>query len=425
MAVSDDVRRAVLDKIDENEVVDLALELGGIPSPTGSEGEVANRIHEWLSAEGFDPRKVAALPDRPNVATRIRGAGNGPSLMLNGHMDTSIGHTDLYTTPSAADPIFHLSRREGDTLIGNGVVNNKGIVSTWMLAAKALKDAGVQLSGDLILAMVVGEISVEPVDEFQPPEFISKDIGARYLVSRGWTADYAVVAEGTNFAMTWVEAGKVFFKIRVLGVDPPVYTPYVPHPTTAAESPSAVVRATEAIRAIEEWATRYQKENEWHGEGGVVVPKVSVNAIRGGLPHKVTKTPAVCDVYIDVRTNPDQNPRDVERELKAVLDASGVPTIVEPFLWRRGYQATGIEPVTKAITTAHGAVLGGEPAERTIPHTSMWRDSNPLNEAGIPTVCYGPGVSTAGGKFAIDIAALTAAAKIYALIAMETCGVAD
>jgi hypothetical protein len=55
----------------------------------------------------------------------------------------------------------------------------------------------------------------------------------------------------------------------------------------------------------------------------------------------------------------------------------------------------------------------------------MWRDSNPLNEAGIPTVVYGPGMSTAGGKFAIDIDALVDAARVYALTAMEVCEVVD
>ena len=55
----------------------------------------------------------------------------------------------------------------------------------------------------------------------------------------------------------------------------------------------------------------------------------------------------------------------------------------------------------------------------------MWRDSNVFNEAGIPTVVYGPGISTAGGKFAIDIDVLVAAARIYALTAVELCGLEE
>jgi hypothetical protein len=52
----------------------------------------------------------------------------------------------------------------------------------------------------------------------------------------------------------------------------------------------------------------------------------------------------------------------------------------------------------------------------------MWRDSNVFNEAGIPTVVYGPGASVGGGNFAMEIDALVQAAKAYAAIAIEVCG---
>jgi acetylornithine deacetylase/succinyl-diaminopimelate desuccinylase-like protein len=419
---SPDSLRSVLDRIDEDEVVELALELARIDSPTGAEEEVGRAIEGWLRANGFDPRRVGLLPERANIAARVRGAGGGPSLMLNSHMDTSIAADDLLTTPNAADAIYHTAWREGDRLLGNGVVNNKGMMATWMIAAKAVREAGIELAGDLLMTMVVGEISIEPVDEFTGPEHVSKDIGARFLVARGYTADYAIVAEGTGFALNWVEAGKLFLKVRVLGADPPVYTPYVPKPDRLSDAPSAIVRASEVIAALERWSAGYERENTWRGPGGVVVPKVSINAIRGGLPHKVTKTPAVCDLYLDVRLNPDQRPAAVEREVAAVVAETGIPAVVEPFMYRRGHQATGVEPIVEAIEGAHRHVLDDGPAEPMVPHTSMWRDSNVFIEAGIPTVIYGPGASTAGGKFAIDIEALVAAARIYAAIILRVCG---
>jgi acetylornithine deacetylase/succinyl-diaminopimelate desuccinylase-like protein len=412
----------ILDRVDDAEVVDLALELANIDSPTGQEEEVGREIERWLRDHGFEPRRVGLLPERANIAARVRGAGGGPSLLLNSHMDTSIAADDLLTTPNAADPIYHSAWRDGERLYGNGVVNNKGMMASWMIAAKAIKEAGVALAGDLLLTMVVGEISVEPVDEFTGPEHISKDIGARFLVARGYTADYAIVAEGTGFSLNWVEAGKLFLKVRVFGADPPVYTPYVTKPERQTEAPSAVVRAAAVTAALERWSARYERESTWRGPGGVVAPKASINAIRGGLPHKVTKTPAVCDVYLDVRLNPDQRPGDVERQVASVVAETGVPAVIEPFLYRRGYQATGVEPLVDAIVAAHREVLDADPAEPMVPHTSMWRDSNVFIEAGIPTVVYGPGASTAGGKFAIDVAALGAAARVYAATILRVCG---
>ncbi|MEE9143951.1 MAG: M20/M25/M40 family metallo-hydrolase, partial [Candidatus Binatia bacterium] len=158
----------VLDKIDVDELVKLALDLGNIDSPTGSEGPVGEYVYDWLNRQGFAAKKVALFPDRPNVIATLPGRGNGRSLVFNSHMDTTIHKDEIWTTRHAADPVFHSAWREGDMLVGNGICNDKGPMATWLLAAKAIKDAGVTVKGDLVLMAVVGEIGLEPVDEFQP-----------------------------------------------------------------------------------------------------------------------------------------------------------------------------------------------------------------------------------------------------------------
>jgi len=423
MATVADSLARVLDHIHEDEVIELALALANIDSPTGREGEVAEFIYQWLEREGFEPRRVGLLPDRPNIAARVRGAGGGPSLLLNSHMDTTIAAEETLTTPNAAAPEHHSGWRDGKYLIGNGVVNNKGLMATWMIACKALKQAAIRLRGDLLMTMVVGEIGVEPVDEFQPPEYLAKEAGARYVVNRGYTADYGIVAEGTDFALCWVEAGKAFFKVSVEGVDPPRYTPYVPTPGAPEESLNAIVRATRVIEAIEAWGAGYERRHTYECEGGTVVPKVSIGAIRSGVPYKITKAPSICHLYVDVRINPDQDLLSVQRELEEALAGVRVPVTVEPFAFRRGYEGKDVDGVVQAVERAHARVIGGTPGRPVVPITSMWRDSNVFNEVGMPTVVYGPGASVGGGNFAIEIESLVNAARVYAAIAMELCGV--
>lgn len=425
-AAHEEALRAATSVIDEQAVVELALALGNLDSPTGSEGAASDFVFKWLQAQGFEPRRVALLPERANVVARVRGAG-GPaarSLMFNSHLDTTIAREEVLTTPHAAAREYHEAWREGRRLIGNGIVNNKGVMATWMIACKALRDAGVALDGDLVMTMVVGEIGVEPVDEFQSPEYLAKEAGARFVVNRGVTADYAVVAEGTSFGLSWVEAGKAFFRISVLGAEPPLYTPYLPRPTSIAESPNAIVRASAVIEAIEEWATEYERAHTYRCEGGTVVPKVSINAVRSGVPYKITKTPSICQLYLDVRITPEQDVRGVERELRAVLDATAIPVEIDPFVFRRGYEARDVDPLVVCVEKAHERVLGGTPGRPIDAITSMWRDSNVFIEAGIPTVVYGPGASVGGGNFAMEIEALVNAAKVYAAIAIEVCGLA-
>jgi acetylornithine deacetylase/succinyl-diaminopimelate desuccinylase-like protein len=424
-AVPGDVLDRVLAQIDEDEVVELALSLATIDSPTGQEGAASDRVFEWLEKNGFAPQRLGLYPDRANVVARRRGSEGAPSLLFNSHLDTTVRADELLSSPRAAAPEYHSAWRDGRRLVGNGIVNNKGVMATWMVACKALKQAGVKLRGDLVMTMVVGEIGVEPIDEFQPPEYIAKEAGARYLVNRGVTADYGIVAEGTDFALCWVEAGKSFYKISVHGHEPPLYTPYLPRPTDIVGSPNAIVRTAAVLEAFEAWAYAYEQANIYRCDGGTVVPKASIGAIRSGLPYKITKTPSICHLYADVRIAPGADVRAIERDLRSALEATGVPVTVEPYVFRAGYEAQGVEPLVEKVEAAHTRVLGGSPGRPMDAITSMWRDSNVFNEVGIPTLVYGPGASTGGGNLAMEIDAMVAAARVYAAIAIEVCGVAE
>ena len=66
--------------IDPEEVAELAVELGAIESPAGAEGPAAERVVEWLTAQGFEPRRIGLIPERPSVVARLplRG-GDEPS----------------------------------------------------------------------------------------------------------------------------------------------------------------------------------------------------------------------------------------------------------------------------------------------------------------------------------------------------------
>lgn len=411
----------VLDRINADELVKVALDLSNIDSPTGREGEVGQYVYDWLKGQGFAPQKLGLLPDRFNVVATLPGQARGPSLVFNSHMDTTIAKEEWWTTRRAADPIFHSAWREGDFLIGNGICNDKGPMATWLIAAKAIRESGAALKGDLVLMAVVGEIGVEPVDEFQPPEYLAKEPGTRYAITRGAVGDYALVAEGTDFGLVWVEAGKAFFKVTVFGDDLPIYTPYITRPTPLEKSPNAIVRIARLIERLEEWAYDYERRHRYECPGGVVVPKVNIGAIRGGVPYKITKTVQQCAVYVDVRITPVQNPLDVREELRRLLADAGLSGEVELYTYRRSYEGRGVEPLADAIRRAHVSVFGQPPKAAPPPFSSMWRDINCFNEMGIPAITYGPGASVGGGNFAMRIADLVTGARLYALTALDLC----
>ncbi len=408
--------QSVWKRIDREELAELALELGKFSSSTTEELPVADYLAGWLSDNGFEPKRVGLIPERPNLVAVIRGTGSGPSLAFNSHMDIFWQAGDpRFREPDAA--IYRTAWRDGDLLHGAGVVNDKGPMACWLIAARALLREGVKLRGDVVLTMVSGEIGNEPVDEFQGLKYSGKDLGTPYMITHGGAADFALVAEATNFSLGWVEAGKAFFKVRIFG-GPSLYTPFLKD----HEDPNAILRSARFLDAWGDWAAAYTARHRYECEGGTVLPRASIGAIRGGLPYALTRTSEVCELYLDLRTSPGQSPTETRREvldLLASLDLEGDVTL---FVHRPGREAQGVEPLADAVRAAHKQVFGNLPAAPTPPSTSMWRDTTPFISAGIPAAMYGPTAGAGGGTFVVNVDDLHKAALVYAGTALELCG---
>jgi acetylornithine deacetylase/succinyl-diaminopimelate desuccinylase-like protein len=419
-AIEQSMAHEVLDRITEQDVVVLALHLANVESPPGEEGEAAEAIYAWLVGEGFAPRRVGMFEDRFNVFCELPGTGGKPSLAFNSHIDTWMRRDDhlIWRDPGRED--YHRGREQDDLLIGNPVVNDKGPMAAFMIAARALAHAGVRLAGSVYLTMVPGEIGQEPVDEFQGKRYLSKEVGARYLLNHSPRADYCVCAEATAFRKGWVEAGKAFYKITVYG-GPALYTPYVTRPYARSEHPSAIIRAMPLLERLEDWALEYEQRHRYEGPGGTVVPRANIGAIRAGQPWLILQNPELCMLYLDIRTVPGQDSAEIGRELTALLEELSLEGTVEQFLHRPGYEAQGIEPLVEALDAAHELEFGSPCEIASPPECSMWRDHNVFNELGIPALTYGPPGVAGAGTFAVRKNDLLRTSRVYALTALALC----
>ncbi len=411
----------VVARIDRDEVVELALALGNIDSPTGSEGAAGQFVYDWLTTSGFRPQKYALTEDRFNVAARLDGTGGGYSLIYNAHLDTTLRPDAVWSALDPRDPLYHSAWVEGDEIFGDGVVNDKGPMAAFLVAAKAILEAGYPLKGDLVVSAVAGEISREPIEEWQGPAYLSKDLGARFMVTHGVVADYALIAEGTGFGIVGIEPGKAHFKVTVQTDTPRYYTPYLPRPTGMADAPNAIVRTAAVIEAFERWAYAYQQANTFRGENGTIVPKASINAIRSGYPFSLTSAPQLCSFYVDTRILPGANPMDLRDQLRGVLAEVGVVGTVELFLYRPGFEATGAERLIETVRRCHDQVFDTPPAIVGDPVTSMWRDTNAFNELGIPAISYAPRSASHAARKSFKVKDLQDASIAYARIAMDLC----
>ena len=84
--------------------------------------------------------------NKPNVVAKIRGKGNGKSLVFSGHMDivpVREKKWDIYENP-------YSGKIKNGKMYGRGVLDMKAGTLCGFFALKCLRDLGIKLSGDVL-----------------------------------------------------------------------------------------------------------------------------------------------------------------------------------------------------------------------------------------------------------------------------------
>ena len=119
----------VFSHIDREELARLAMDVVSIPTPTGSEEEVARFIHDWLQKQGIETFLQHTEPGRANVVGVIPGDGAPVRRCSSTGTWTRRWRAPRRTcgSPAARRPEWQaLARREDDVIYGSGIVNDKG-----------------------------------------------------------------------------------------------------------------------------------------------------------------------------------------------------------------------------------------------------------------------------------------------------------
>lgn len=417
----------VFGRIDESkeDLAELALDLGNTYGPLGNEEPTARRVYEWYRDNGMDADFVPMIEGRASVVGKVRGDGTGRSLIFNAHLDTEASGPEYDRLMNAPDPNVVGARREGDHIIGHTVQNDRGCMSVQMIAGRAIHGAGARLGGDVLLKSAAGETGAAPVDEYQGMQYESKGLGTTWLLDRGYTADYAVIAETTDFSASWVQCGATYFKVTLSGRN--MYTPRLIRTDQLADHPNAIVRAAAVIQAIESWAIEFEARRTGETSSGTMAPKAQVGAIRGGLPWRPNRSSTFAALYVDVRTLPGEAVGPIHRELTDVVRDVDPSADVDIYMSKPGHAASdeAIAPILETTRAAHELVRG-EPmpdrAETAV--VSMWRDTNVYNGRGIPSMTFGPsrGSAATQGTGSMELNNMIDGTKIYALMALAICG---
>ncbi len=314
---SEQDRKNVIDRIQREELAQLTKDLVDIPSPTGSEKAIGEFILSWYSRHGIKALRQEISAERVNAVGILDGRSNGVSLTINGHMDTSYTGTaedGMFCRVLEPDSELKGAVRDGK-VFGLGASNMKSGLAAFMVAAKAIKESGISLKGDLILAAVAGEISRTPIGPYQSEAYRGEGTGTIHLLTHGVQSDYAIVADRSGHSIVWAQNGVAQFKITTFG-DPHAAWG-VTREEKSPEASSAILKMIKVLQAVDSWAAEFERAHVYASPHGPLVPKVNIGSIQGGAPFRPNYYPGVCSIYVDVRTPPELRPVQVQRELKS------------------------------------------------------------------------------------------------------------
>jgi acetylornithine deacetylase/succinyl-diaminopimelate desuccinylase-like protein len=404
--------------IDRDRLVETASRMIGVHSFTGDEERMAELMVSLYDELGLQTQWQQVEDNRANALGTWRGAGGGKSLMFNGHMDTSYSGREpwLRDVPGFQPQAFV----EDGRLYGLGISNMKGALACYVEAVRALRDAGIRLRGDVLIAAVCGEIEKTQYGEARGAQYRGYAAGTRYLVSHGGVADMCLLGEPTEGKVVLGHFGALWLRIRVHGNF--IHTAF----SEGKRDENSILRAHAVVDAIEEWIPTWENDesNAYRGAKAIV----NVGAIEGGFGWRVSRTPHHTDVFLDIRVPPTKPMGTARRE---VLDwvrvlgerFPGYGVEGEIYVTAPGAEIEEDHELVAAIDKAHAEVFGETP-ERDV--TRWFSDASALTRYGVPTVNYGTSTGLMdvdkGENLAVD--GLVQTAETYARVAMEVCGVA-
>jgi acetylornithine deacetylase len=239
----------VCEYIEDNreELFDLVADLVEIPSVSGGEGPAQERVIEELESLGLEPdvwepdvEELRGHPGyfdtktydevgydgRPNVAATVPGSGNGRSLVLSGHVDV----VDVDADEWSREP-WEATVEDG-RMYGRGACDMKGGLAAILFVYRALRDCGVELSGDLTLQSTIDEEA-------------GGTGGVLSALERGYQPDAAIVAEPYGVPNVGIASGGVsYFRVSVPGKSA--------HAAYGFDGVNAVNKATTVIDALDD-----------------------------------------------------------------------------------------------------------------------------------------------------------------------------
>lgn len=333
-----------------NAVIEMAIRIASVPSPTGSEGERARVVADLLRTQGATE---IVIDDIDNVVARIPGEVSSAALLLAAHTDTVFPVSTPITIA-----------RSADQLAGPGIGDNSLGVAGVLAIPAMLRRLGVTPAVDLLITGNVGE------------EGNGNLRGMRAVMDRFPEIRGVIAVEGHNLGrVTHVAVGSRRLRVSVSGPGG--------HSWGDFGRPNAIHAAAEVIHELSMVPVSRSPKTT-----------LSVGTIAGGL--SVNTIPPVCWFELDMRSTSESSLRRLVERVDRIFELARDGTTVSFDVI--GERPAGIMPLDSPIVRAGIDILGALGIAATADASST--DANIPISRGIPAICIG--LTTGGHVHRVD-----------------------
>lgn len=355
-------------------------ELVRVPSsnPPGDCAPHAERAAALVESLGLTVERHPVPPDlvrangmvsATNLVVRHRFGEGGPVIALNAHGDVVPPGEGWTRDPFGAEVV-------DGWMYGRGVAVSKSDFATYAWALLALQDLvrsqGLPLRGAVELHLTYDEEA-------------GGEIGPGILIREGVSKPDLAISAGFSYAVVNAHNGVIHLEVQVDGK-----SAHAALPSTGVD---ALEAATAVLSALYRWRKGLSERSS--AIAGIGSPQMTVGLIEGGINTNVV--PDRVTLRLDRRIVPEENPAQVEEELRRVIAEAAAAFPQARVSVRRILLAEPLVPLpgsqvlTDALCRHATRVMGEQVTAKGVP---LYTDARHYAAAGIPIVLYGAGPHT-------------------------------
>lgn len=345
-------------------------------TPPGNNAPHAEAAAELLQDFGYTAEKHAVpaaevqaygMQSITNLIVRrpYGAAGSGPTIALNAHGDV-VPPGEGWTHDPYGGAVVD------GKIYGRATAVSKSDFASFTFAVRALEAVARPTRGAVEL-------------HFTYDEEFGGELGPGWLLKHGLTKPDLLIAAGFSYEVVTAHNGCLQMEVTVHG--------NMAHAAVPHTGVDALQGAVHILNALYAQNQRYQQVRS--SVAGITHPYLNVGRIEGGTNTNVV--PGKVVFKLDRRMIPEENPAEVEAEIRRVIaqaasERAGITVDIRRLLLAHAMTPLpGNRPLVEALQKHAQAVIG-----ESIPAvgTPLYTDVRLYAQQGIPGVIYGAGPRT-------------------------------